>query len=112
MREELRHDIVQRWQHGQSQRQIANDLGLSRSAVARVLRTVSRERAEGSSSRGQVTRTASALDEVSRTLLTEIDLKNPEEIDSEELLSCREATPKRARACTSIPRSTRNRGTC
>lgn len=47
MKEELRHDIVQRWQEGQSQRQIASDLGLSRSAVARVLRRVSQERAEG-----------------------------------------------------------------
>lgn len=47
MKEELRHDIVQRFQQGQAQRHIARELGLSRHTVARVLREVSQERAQG-----------------------------------------------------------------
>jgi transposase len=47
MKEALRHDIVQRWQQGQSQRHIARALGLTRRTVARVLARVSRERAQG-----------------------------------------------------------------
>jgi transposase len=47
MKEELRHDLVQRWQQGQSQRHIARELGLSRRTVARVLAAVSQERAQG-----------------------------------------------------------------
>ena len=35
MKEELRHDIVQRWQQRQSQRHIARELGLSRRTVGR-----------------------------------------------------------------------------
>jgi transposase len=48
MKEELRHDIVQRWQQGQSQRHIADELGVSRRTVGRVLAAVSQERAQGS----------------------------------------------------------------
>ena len=47
MKEELRHDIVQRWQQGQSQRQIASELGVSRRTVERVLAVVGQERAQG-----------------------------------------------------------------
>jgi transposase len=47
MKEELRHDIVQRWQQGQSQRHMARALGLSRRTVGRVLAAVSQERAQG-----------------------------------------------------------------
>ena len=47
MKEELRHDIVQRWQQGQSQRQIASELGVSRRTVERVLAAVSQQRAQG-----------------------------------------------------------------
>jgi transposase len=47
MKEELRHDIVQRWQQGQSQRHIASELGVSRRTVERVLAVVSQERAQG-----------------------------------------------------------------
>lgn len=47
MKEEVRHDIVQRWQQGESQRHIARDLGVSRRTVGRVLAAVRQERAEG-----------------------------------------------------------------
>jgi transposase len=47
MKEELRHDIVQRWQQGQSQRHMARELGVSRRTLGRVLAQVSRERAQG-----------------------------------------------------------------
>jgi transposase len=47
MKEELRHDIVQRWQQGQSQRHIASELGVSRRTVERVLAAVSQERTQG-----------------------------------------------------------------
>jgi transposase len=47
MREELRHDMVQRWQQGQSQRHMARELGVSRRTIARVLAKVSQERAQG-----------------------------------------------------------------
>jgi transposase len=47
MKDELRHDIVQRWQQGQSQRHIASELGVSRRTVGRVLATVSQQRAQG-----------------------------------------------------------------
>lgn len=39
MKDELRHDIVQRWQQGQSQRHIASELDVSRRTVGRVLAT-------------------------------------------------------------------------
>jgi transposase len=47
MTESLRHDIVQRWQQGQSQRRIAHAVGVSRRTVARVLARVSQERLQG-----------------------------------------------------------------
>lgn len=47
MKEELRHEIVQRWQQGQSQRHMARELGVSRRTVGRVLAQVSRARAQG-----------------------------------------------------------------
>ena len=47
MKEELRHDIVQRWQQGQSQRHIASELGVSRRTVGRVLAVVGQQRAQG-----------------------------------------------------------------
>lgn len=47
MKEELRHEIVQRWQQGQSQRCIARELRVSRDTVARVLTQVCQERAQG-----------------------------------------------------------------
>ena len=47
MNEVTRHDIVARFQAGQSQRQIARDLHLSRHTVQRVLAEVSRQRTEG-----------------------------------------------------------------
>jgi transposase len=47
MKEELRHEIVQRFEQGQSQRLIARELRLSRPTVARVLKAVSQERAQG-----------------------------------------------------------------
>jgi transposase len=47
MKEELRHDIVQRFEQGQAQRHIARALAVSRHSVARVLAAVSRERAAG-----------------------------------------------------------------
>lgn len=47
MKEELRHDIVQRWQQGQSQRHMARELGVSRRTLGRVLAQVSRERTQG-----------------------------------------------------------------
>jgi transposase len=45
MTEALRNEIVQRWQAKQSQRQIARDLEVSRSVVARVLAALSGQRA-------------------------------------------------------------------
>ncbi len=48
MNEATRHDIVQRFQAGQSQRQIARDLHLARSTVQGVLARVAAQRAEGS----------------------------------------------------------------
>jgi len=45
MTEELRNEIVKRWQAQQSQRQIARDLEVSRSVVARVLAALSGQRA-------------------------------------------------------------------
>jgi len=47
MKAELRQDIVQRWQQGQSQRSMARELGVSRRTVARVLAKVSQERSQG-----------------------------------------------------------------
>jgi transposase len=47
MTEALRHDIVQRWQQGQSQRHMACELGVSRRTIARVLAQVSQQRAQG-----------------------------------------------------------------
>ena len=44
MTEELRHEIVQRRQSGMSMRAIAEELGLSRGAVARVLARVQAQR--------------------------------------------------------------------
>jgi transposase len=48
MNEATRNDIVQRFQAGQSQRQIARDLHLARSTVQGVLAGVAAQRAEGS----------------------------------------------------------------
>jgi transposase len=48
MNEATRHDIVQRFQAGQSQRQIARDLHLARSTVQGVLAGVAAQRAQGS----------------------------------------------------------------
>jgi transposase len=45
MTEELRNEIVKRWQAQQSQRQIARDLEVSRSVVARVLAALRGQRA-------------------------------------------------------------------
>lgn len=47
MKEELRHDIVQRFGQGQSQRHIARELSVSRHTVGRVLAAVSQERTQG-----------------------------------------------------------------
>jgi transposase len=47
MNEATRHDIVQRFQAGQSQRQIARDLRLARSTVQAVLADVAAQRAQG-----------------------------------------------------------------
>ena len=46
MNEELRHEIVRRWRSGQSRRGIAQDLHISRRAVARVLLKHQRQRGE------------------------------------------------------------------
>ena len=43
--------------------------------------TVRVQALQGQEFRAKVTRTASSLNQVSRTLLTEIDLPNPEEVD-------------------------------
>jgi transposase len=51
MKEEVRHDIVQRLQQGQSQRHMARELGVSRRTVARVLAAVQQQRAQGNEPR-------------------------------------------------------------
>jgi transcriptional regulator with XRE-family HTH domain len=48
MNEEMRHEIVQRRQSGLSMRAIADELGISRGAVARTLARVQAQRDEGS----------------------------------------------------------------
>lgn len=66
MTEELRNEIVRRWQEGTSQRQIARDLGVSRRSVGRVLAGVQAQRRGAASASRQpkpAARRPSMLDE-------------------------------------------------
>src|SRR6516165_10678485 len=67
MNEELRHEVVRRWQGGTSMRRIARELGLARETVQSVLRRWQAQRA-GSEAGGVPARRSSRVDPFNDTI--------------------------------------------